>query len=121
MKAYRMAALLMLALPGLLLASPRPPKAASKAPTLQVTNQNPELVNVSLMMHGEEYTLGAVNRHTTRVFTLPSEAVGSEIRVVASTIGDQKGFTSQPITLAAGHRAELVVPKAILDSRLTTK
>jgi hypothetical protein len=96
------------------------PKRVAEA-TLQVTNENSQAINVIVRTQdGQQYILGEVGRQKTQVFDLPSDVVGTaNVRILADPLDHFTGFESEPITLAAGQGAALVVEDVVTNSQLT--
>ena len=115
------ASLLSLAVPVWLSATmPARRPSAAVATTLQVTNDNSQGVNVILLRNdGQQYVLGEVDRGKTRVFDVPADLMGSPgTRVLADPIDRLAGFQSEPVTLAPGHGATLLVEHGAGDALL---
>jgi hypothetical protein len=83
--------------------------AASERTMIRVNNHNWSDMTVYLVRNGARMRLGSVSSLGTRMFEVPTSllmSAGDEVRLVADPIGSTRVFTSPPLLLAPGQRAE---------------
>ena len=83
--------------------------AASERTMIRVNNHNWSDMTVYLVRNGARMRLGSVSSMDTRMFEVPTSLLMStsdEVRLMADPIGSTRVFTSPPLLIAPGRRAE---------------
>jgi hypothetical protein len=83
--------------------------------SVQVTNHNPQDVDVFAVDGDQRWRLGTVTTSQTATFQLPSTAAraGSDLRLVVHPIGGGGEYTTGRVTVSPGDEVELQVAAAI--------
>jgi hypothetical protein len=83
--------------------------AAGERTMIRVNNHNWSDMTVYLVRNGARMRLGSVSSLDTRTFEIPMSllaSTGDAVRLMADPIGSTRVFTSPPLLIAPGQRAE---------------
>jgi hypothetical protein len=90
------------------------PRGADGSASVEVDNQAFLDVNVYVVRSGQRIRLGTVTGHSTRVFAVPRNLVGTgaTVRFLADFIGSDRTPISEEMVIWPGDRVGLIIPSA---------
>jgi hypothetical protein len=88
------------------------PRGTDRSASVEVENQAFLDVNVYVVRSSQRIRLGTVTGHSTRVFAVPSNLVGTGamVRFLADFIGSDRTPISEEMVIWPGDRVELTIP-----------